>query len=81
MDRVGLHEVSREPDDRVYLRAWDEFDRHSVILRQDDTPGMDMSGSKLRARPISTHSAAASKSSARRSRKFPAASSRVSAAG
>ena len=28
VDRVGLHEVSREVDGRVYLRAWDEFDRH-----------------------------------------------------
>ena len=33
IDRLGLHEVSREADGRVYLRAWDEFDRHSVILR------------------------------------------------
>jgi len=32
VDRVGLHEVSREPDGRVYLRAWDEFDRHSIVL-------------------------------------------------
>ena len=24
VDRVGLHEVSREADGRVYLRAWDE---------------------------------------------------------
>ncbi len=39
--RVGLHEVSREPDGRIYLRAWDELDRHSVILRQADMPGMD----------------------------------------
>ena len=28
VDRVGLHEVSREVDGRIYLRAWDEFDRH-----------------------------------------------------
>src|SRR5207302_5926772 len=47
VDRVGLHEVSREPDGRVYLRAWDEFDRHSVILRQADTPGMDFVGFKV----------------------------------
>ena len=26
VDRVGLHEVSREPDGRAYLPAWDEFD-------------------------------------------------------
>jgi catechol 2,3-dioxygenase len=44
VDRVGLHEVSREVDGRVYLRAWDEFDRHSVVLRQADMPGMDYAG-------------------------------------
>ena len=43
IDRLGLHEVSREADGRVYLRAWDEFDRHSVILRPADMPGMDHS--------------------------------------
>jgi hypothetical protein len=31
---------------RVYLRAWDEFDRHSVVLRQADMPGMDYAGFK-----------------------------------
>jgi catechol 2,3-dioxygenase len=45
--RLGLHEVSRERDGRVYLRAWDEFDRHSVVLRQADTPGMDYVGFKV----------------------------------
>jgi catechol 2,3-dioxygenase len=42
IDRLGLHEVSREADGRVYLRAWDEFDRHSVILRPADMPGMGL---------------------------------------
>jgi catechol 2,3-dioxygenase len=45
--RLGLHEVGREPDGRVYLRAWDEFDRHSVILRPADVPGMDYVGFKV----------------------------------
>lgn len=45
--RVGLHEVSREADGRVYLRAWDEFDRHSVVLRRAETPGMDYVGFKV----------------------------------
>ena len=44
VDRVGLHKVSREADGRVYLRAWDEFDRHSVVLRQAAMPGMDYTG-------------------------------------
>ena len=47
IDRLGLHEVSREADGRVYLRAWDEFDRHSVILRPADMPGMDYVGFKV----------------------------------
>ena len=47
VDRVGLHEVSREPDGRVYLRAWDEFDRHSIVLRPADIPGMDYVGFKV----------------------------------
>jgi catechol 2,3-dioxygenase len=45
--RVGLHEVSREADGRVYLRAWDEFDRHSVVLRPADAAGMDYVGFKV----------------------------------
>lgn len=47
VDRVGLHEVSREADGRVYLRAWDEFDRHSLVLRPADMPGMDYAGFKV----------------------------------
>jgi catechol 2,3-dioxygenase len=47
VDRVGLHEVSREADGRAYLRAWDEFDRHSIVLREADKPGMDYVGFKV----------------------------------
>src|SRR6516164_1556604 len=47
VDRVGLPEVGREPDGRVYLRAWDEFDRHSIVLRPAETPGMDYVGFKV----------------------------------
>lgn len=47
VDRVGLHDVGRGADGRAYLRAWDEFDRHSVILRQADMPGMDHVGFKV----------------------------------
>lgn len=47
-DRIGLFEVSREADGRVYLHAMDEFDRHSVILREADAPGMDVMGFKVR---------------------------------
>src|SRR5437868_11686350 len=27
--------------------AWDEFDRHSIVLRQADMPGMDYAGFKV----------------------------------
>lgn len=47
VDRIGLHEVSRESDGRVYLRAWDEFDRHSIVLRPADMPGMYYVGFKV----------------------------------
>ena len=47
IDRIGLNLVSREKDGRVYLKGWDEFDRHSIILRESDTPGMDTMGFKV----------------------------------
>lgn len=37
---IGLEETGREGD-RVYLKAWDEYDHHSVILQKADHPGMD----------------------------------------
>ena len=78
VDRVGLHEVSREADGRVYLRAWDEFDRHSVVLRPADMPGAWITrGSRLRAIPISTPSRAGSRNMAPRSRMSWQESSRV----
>lgn len=46
-DRIGLDEVSHEADGRVYLKAYDEFDRHSVILRETDSAGMDVMGWKV----------------------------------
>lgn len=46
-DRIGLDFVSREADGRVYLKGYDEFDRHSVILREAGSPGMDLMGFKV----------------------------------
>ena len=46
-DRIGLIEVSREDDGRVYLKGYDEFDRHSIVLREADRPGMDYMGFKV----------------------------------
>lgn len=46
-DHMGLDKVGEEADGRVYLRASDEFDRHSVILREADQAGMDFMGWKV----------------------------------
>lgn len=40
VDRIGLDEVGRQSD-RVFLKAWDEFDHHSIVLRKADSAGMD----------------------------------------
>lgn len=40
---VGLIEVARE-DKRVFLKAWDEADHHSVVLREAEESGMDYMG-------------------------------------
>ncbi|WP_134704194.1 catechol 2,3-dioxygenase [Ammoniphilus sp. YIM 78166] len=37
---IGLEETGRR-DGRVYLKAWDEYDHHSLILQEADSPGMD----------------------------------------
>lgn len=39
--RMGLHEVMTDADGRVYFKAWDEKDHHSVVLRQADRSGLD----------------------------------------
>ena len=44
---IGLIEVARDADGRVYLKAWDEFDHHSVLLREAESPGMDVMGFKV----------------------------------
>nr|AAD11452.1 catechol 2,3-dioxygenase [Sphingomonas sp. A8AN3] len=46
-DRIGLDMVGEPADGRVFFRAFDEFDRHSVILREADTPGLDQIGFKV----------------------------------
>jgi catechol 2,3-dioxygenase len=47
VDRIGLDLVSKEADGRAYLHAADEFDRHSIVLRQAESPGMDYVGFKV----------------------------------
>lgn len=44
---LGLQKTAQGKDGRVYLKAWDEHDHHSVILRQAETPGMDRMAFKV----------------------------------
>lgn len=46
-DRIGLDLVGEGGDGRVYLRGYDEFDRHSIVLRAAETAGMDVMGWKV----------------------------------
>jgi len=44
VDILGLTEVTRDKSGRVFLKAWDEHDHHSVVLREADEAGMDYMG-------------------------------------
>jgi catechol 2,3-dioxygenase len=44
---LGLDEVGRTSDGRVMLKAYDEFDHHSVVLRKTDKAGLDYVGFKI----------------------------------
>lgn len=44
---VGLIETDRDEQGRVYLKAWTEVDRFSVVLREADEPGMDFMAFKV----------------------------------
>ena len=46
-DVLGLIEVARDDKNRVFLKAWDEHDHHSVVLREADEAGMDYMGWKV----------------------------------
>lgn len=46
-DLMGLIEVDRDAQGRVYLKGWTEVDRFSVVLREADQPGMDFMGFKV----------------------------------
>jgi catechol 2,3-dioxygenase len=41
---LGLTEAARDSKGRVFLKAWDEHDHHSVVLREADEAGMDYLG-------------------------------------
>ena len=39
--------VEKADDGRVYLSGYDEFDRHSIVLREADAPGVDFMAFKV----------------------------------
>src|ERR1041384_7879962 len=41
---LGLIETARDGQGRVFLKAWDEHDHHSVVLRKAAEAGMDYMG-------------------------------------
>lgn len=43
---MGLIEMDRDPQGRVYLKAWTEVDKYSLVLRAAEEPGMDFMGFK-----------------------------------
>jgi len=44
---LGLWESGRDAQGRVYFKAWDEHDHHSVVLREADEAGMDFLGFRV----------------------------------
>jgi catechol 2,3-dioxygenase len=46
-DRLGLIEVGKDSQGRVYLKGWTEIDAFSVVLREAESPGMDFMGFKV----------------------------------
>ncbi|HLN25607.1 MAG TPA: catechol 2,3-dioxygenase [Patescibacteria group bacterium] len=54
VDRIGLNMVGTGPDGRVYLKARDEFDHHSVVLRKADHAGLDIFAFKVESDDVLT---------------------------
>ncbi len=48
---IGLEETGRE-EGRVYLKAWDEFDHHSIVLQKSDSAGLDHFAFKVKNEAI-----------------------------
>ena len=46
-DLLGLIEMNRDKQGRVYLKGWTEVDKYSVVLVESDKPGMDFMGFKV----------------------------------
>lgn len=41
VDLVGLIEMDRDDQGRIYLKGWSEVDKFSLVLREADEPGID----------------------------------------
>jgi len=48
-NNMGLEEVDRDDQGRVYLKCWDEDDKFSVVLEPSDRAGMDHMAFKVQA--------------------------------
>ena len=46
-DVLGLVETGRDDQGRVYLKAWDEVDHNSVVLREAEQAGIDFFGFRV----------------------------------
>jgi len=46
-DVLGLKEMGRDDQGRVYFKAWDERDHNSLVLREADSAGMDAMAFKV----------------------------------
>ena len=49
-ERIGLIKTDEDDQGRVYLKAWDELDYFSIVLREADSPGIDYTGYKTYSR-------------------------------
>ena len=48
---IGLEVVGRS-EGRAYLKAWDEYDHHSLVLQEADSPGLDHFAFKVQMKRI-----------------------------
>ncbi len=48
-DYMGLIEIDRDDQGRVYLKCWDKVDKFSVVLEPSDRAGMDHMAFKVAA--------------------------------
>ena len=45
-EMLGLH-ITQHTENAAYLKCWDEYDHHSVVLRQANGPGLVKIGWKV----------------------------------